>query len=141
MSEISGLLDVNEQVIIDSIEYLYKKTYKSLAINEHNNQDIIKPFINLIYAMFNKEKNDTFLPTWDITAKIHSLIRWNKKRKYQDNDRDDMGHTVTALPYFDYFFTERSFASLIRQAKYDEKYHCRVAWKYDEVLEIVNNIS
>lgn len=141
MSEIGGLLDENKQIIMDSIKYLYNEIYKSTIVNNSNEQNDIKPFINLIYHMFNKEKNDLFLPTWDITAKIHSLIRWDKKRKYKDNDRDDIGHTVTALPYFDYFFTEKSFASLIKQSKYNEKYHCCVAWKYNEVLEIVKNLE
>ncbi len=140
MSEIAGILDVNEQKISSWFEYLYREEHESSTINMDKNQKTCKPLINIIYHIFNKQKNELFLPTWDIMAKIHAMIRWDEKRKYRNNDSNDIGHIVTALPYFDYFFTERSFASLIIQTKYDKKYNCHVAWKYDEVLNVIKKL-
>lgn len=139
MSEIDGILDINESRINNSLKYL-KEENKSSTTNMDEILKTSKSLIERIYDLFNKQKNELFLASWDIMAKVHTTIRWNKERKYRDNDSHDIGHIVTALPYFDYFFTEKSFASLITQIKYDQKYNCHVAWKYDEVLEIVNVI-
>lgn len=142
MSEIAGILDVNQERVRETVWYLY------LQLQPDQRQDVrekkktdIQPFLNLIYYAFDQGKMEQYLPSWDVMAKLHAVIRWDTKRRYRTNDLDDIGHSMTALPYFDYFFTERSFASLINQVKYDEKYECVVVSKPDEVLRLLNALK
>ena len=142
MSEISGILDLYREKFNELLQHIYLEHFKKVeSIDPEDQQDYSNQVANIIYYMFDKQKNENFLPSWDIMARIHALIRWDKNRKYKDNDFNDIGHIVTALPYFDYFFTERSFASLITQSKYDDKYNCKVVWKYEDVLSELEEIG
>lgn len=140
MSEIAGLLTANKDRI--------KFTFSYFATNETNSkeqignepEDDIQPIINMIYNLFDNKKMDTYFPTFDIRAKMFSTIRWNKKQNFKVNDFDDIGHITTALPYYDYFFTEKSFSTLIKNVKYDKKYSCCVEWKTENILNILKQL-
>lgn len=140
MSEIAGLLTANKDRI--------KFTFSYFATNETNSkeqignepEDDIQPIINMIYNLFDNKKIDTYFPTFDIRAKMFSTIRWNKKQNFKVNDLDDIGHITTALPYYDYFFTEKSFSTLIKNVEYDKKYSCHVEWEPKEILNILKKL-
>lgn len=140
MSEIAGMLESYKDMI--------KNTFSNFATKETNSQsqignepeDDIQPIINMIYNLFKQDKMNVYLPTYDINAKMYSTIRWNKNQNFKVNDLDDIGHTATALPYYDYFFTEKSFTNLIKTTKYDRKYSCIVEWEKHKVLEKLNEI-
>jgi len=69
---------------------------------------------------------------------MNAVARWNKDRKYKDgNDTFDFLHVSSALPYFDYFFTERELSTMIKQRKLDEIYNCKVSSNIDEILEFL----
>lgn len=136
MSEIAGLLTANKDRI--------KFTFSYFATKEqigNEPEDDIQPIINMIYNLFDNKKIDTYFPTFDIRAKMFSTIRWNKNQNFKVNDLDDIGHITTALPYYDYFFTEKSFSKLIKEVEYDKKYSCHVEWEPKEILRILKNIS
>ncbi|MBU0923775.1 hypothetical protein KKG81_02710 [bacterium] len=140
MSEIAGLLTANKDRI--------KFTFSYFATNETNSkeqignepEDDIQPIINMIYNLFDNKKIDTYFPTFDIRAKMFSTIRWNKNQNFKVNDLDDIGHITTALPYYDYFFTEKSFSTLIKNVEYDKKYSCCVEWKAENILNILKQL-
>lgn len=132
MSEIAGILDVYREKISYAMKYLYQK--ENTEKKEKLSSDI-QPILNLFYGMFEQNKIGNLLPSWDIMAKLHASIRLDNNRKYRPHDLNDIGHICTALPYFDYLFTERSFGTLIQQIKYDSKYKCTVAWKPEDVLQ------
>ena len=83
---------------------------------------------------------DTYLPSLDIGAMLHAKIRWNKTQKYKQGDMDDIRHAITALPYYEYFFTERSLHNMIKECKYDEKYSCKVISQNTEILNLLESI-
>lgn len=76
---------------------------------------------------------------------IHSLLRNDSKRKYRVNDFFDIEHCCVALGYYDYFFTERSFFSIVthKLTELDKRFGLICEKKYDEanrvLLEIVKN--
>ena len=129
ISEIAGLLDVHKDKI--------KATFNRVT---DSREDEVKSILDILYSAFKKNKMATYLPSFDIPAMAHATIRWNKTKQFEENDLDDIGHTYTALPYCDYFFTERSFYTLIMQSKYNDKYSCIVAWQKKEVLDIIKSI-
>ncbi|KYJ85778.1 hypothetical protein [Sulfurovum riftiae] len=141
MSELSAILDLYREKFNNLLQHIHFEYFKVESIDSEDQQDYSNQVANIIYYMFEKQKNEIFLPSWDIMAKIHALIRWDKNRKYKDNDFNDIGHIVTALPYFDYFFTEKSFSSLITQSKYNDKYNCKVVWKYEDALSELKEIK
>jgi hypothetical protein len=135
MSEIAGLLTANKDRI--------KFTFSYFATKEqigNEPEDDIQPIINMIYNLFDNKKIDTYFPTFDIRAKMFSTIRWNKNQNFKVNDLDDIGHITTALPYYDYFFTEKSFSRLIKNVEYDKKYSCCVEWKAENILNILKQL-
>jgi hypothetical protein len=135
MSEIAGLLTANKDRI--------KFTFSYFATKEqigNEPEDDIQPIINMIYNLFDNKKIDTYFPTFDIRAKMFSTIRWNKNQNFKVNDLDDIGHITTALPYYDYFFTEKSFSTLIKNVEYDKKYSCCVEWKAENILNILKQL-
>ena len=66
---------------------------------------------------------------------LHAKLRWNKTQHYKQGDFDDIGHAASALPYYDYFFTERSLHNMIKECKYDKKYNCEVVSNTKETLD------
>lgn len=140
MSEMAGQLDIYRESIKNTFNKFATEETKSSHELGNNPEDDIQPIINMIYQVFAHEKMGKYLPTFDIGAKIHSTIRWNKTQKYKANDFDDIGHIRTALPYYDYFFTEKSFCTLVKNIKYDEKYLCTVAWEPEEILSMLNQL-
>lgn len=140
MSELAGILtEYKEQI---------KNTFSNFATIEtnskkqmgNNHEDNIQPIINMIYNLFDNKKMNTYFPTFDIQAKMFSTIRWNKNQNFKVNDLDDIGHITTALPYYDYFFTEKSFSTLIKNVEYDKKYSCCVEWKTENILNILKQL-
>lgn len=140
MSEISGVLDSYRDRIQSNFNEFVMAVDNSIEIESNNSFNDIHHILNVIYNLFDSEKMGIYLPKFDIAAKMHSEIRWNKNQPFKANDLDDIGHISTALPYYDYFFTERSFCTLVKNIKYDEKYSCTVAWKPEEILSILNQL-
>lgn len=140
MSEIAGSLDVYKNKIKNTFNKLATTMTESTEELGDSPIDDIQPIINMFYNLFKKNKLGTYLPSFDVGAMAHATIRWNKTKKFEKNDLDDIGHTYTALPYYDYFFTERSFYTLIIQSKYNDKYSCIVAWQKREILDIIKFI-
>jgi hypothetical protein len=140
MSEIGGTIDAYKDQIHQIMVSLFEQTTNS---RYHDTQGQMEPanlLANCIYNLFLHNKIDLDFPTIDIHAKLHAMIRWDQGRKYKSNDLHDIGHASSALPYCDYFFTERSLAALITTIHYDQKYTCTVAWKENDILNILQSI-
>ena len=77
------------------------------------------------------------LPSFEIRAGVHAAIRSDYNRKYKKGDVDDVNHATVALPYFDYFLTEKSLAHLIttKPLRYDQLFGCTVLSSADALTE------
>jgi len=136
LAELSGTLEAYIETIksISKIVIDNKAKKNNITIPTQDTTDI-QPILNLIYHGFREDKMSLYLPSLDIQAMLHAKLRWNKTQRYKQGDFDDIGHATSALPYYDYFFTERSLHNMIKECKYDEKYNCKVASNTKEVLE------
>ncbi len=82
-----------------------------------------KTLLRILSETFRQEKLGKQLPTVVIKSALHALVRWNMKRQFTGNDLHDFGHASAALPYFDYFATDKGLKHLItNELKYDQKY-------------------
>jgi len=65
---------------------------------------------NFIYNFFKLGKIKKKLPTIKIQSTLHAAMRWDRNRKFKDNDLLDIEHATGALPYWDVFLTEKAYA-------------------------------
>ncbi len=143
MSEIAGIVDVCKEDLADSMKYLFEKeTSGSLSSNELEDHGTAQLMSNMVCNLFRLNKIDKQLPTFNIMAGLHAAVRQNPKQNFENNDTYDFRHAAGALPYCDYFFTERPLTNLLTQKLlgYDKRYDCVVKWKVKDSLEILSNI-
>jgi hypothetical protein len=82
------------------------------------------------------------MPSVFAFATYQALLRWDRTRKYDDNDFYDIQHCSLALGYFDYLFTERSFYRLTMSslANLHEKFSLCLAMNAAEALAVLKNL-
>jgi hypothetical protein len=96
-----------------------------------------------IYNLFRLNKITTELSSYRITSGLYAAIRHDVKQKFDKNDALDIGHASAALPYCDYYFTEKKFAHLItqKQLSYDKVYNCKVSRNIKSAILILNELN
>ena len=143
MIEIAGSIDFYK----NDIEEVFKNVIDNKVKEEKNlfeekdkmlDTQVIQ---NMIYNIFKQKKMDLYLPSLDVGAMLHSKIRWNKTQKYKQGDFDDFRHATIALPYYDYFFTEKSLNNMIKECNYDIKYNCIVVSKNKQIIDILEKLN
>ncbi|OXB07787.1 hypothetical protein [Flavobacterium pectinovorum] len=139
LSELGGYLQEFEQDLNSYFEEFYFDETGN-KVSDQERQDVnYKSWKNMIYNLSKLKKLIDKLPSYRIFPEMNAVARWNTNRKYKDgNDTFDFLHVSAALPYFDYFFTERELRTMIKQRKLDEIYNCTVLSNIDEILEILN---
>ena len=141
LSELGGYLEVFETDLNDSMEYVFFLDYGRFPTDKEKENINPRHCRNMIYNLSKYNKLNNELPSFRIFPELNSSIRWNKDRKYKDgNDTLDFLHTSSALPYFDFFFTERELKTIIVQQKLDKLYNCKVESKETEILKIIDSI-
>ena len=143
LSELAGVLDLCIPIFEETMVYLFEKEkgYKPIA-NEVESNNPGKQIANAIYNLFRKNKLQVYFPTLVIGAGLHASVRWDVKRKFKKNDLHDLRHAQTALPYFDFFFTEHSLKDLVTRSHvgFDKKYDCEVISHPNEALKRAKGI-
>jgi hypothetical protein len=101
-----------------------------------------KMLTNLIVNAFHFRKIGDELPQIHIHAALHAALRWDKNRKYNVNDFEDIRHACVALPYYDVFCTERGLCHQISQKllQLDKVYGTKVLATDEEFLAHVNSV-
>lgn len=141
LSELGGYLEVFETDLNDSMEYVYFLDNGVFPTKEEKQNINPRHCRNMIYNLSKYDKLKTELPSFRIFPELNASVRWNKDRKYKDgNDTLDFLHASAALPYFDFFFTERELKTIIGQQKLDKLYNCKVESQPNEILKILNSI-
>lgn len=118
LSEIAGVIDLYKPLFEDTLAYLFEKeTGHTPSAEEVKSSDSGK-MANSIYNLFKLNKLGNYFPTLIIGAGLHASVRQDIKRKFKSNDMSDFRHAQAALPYYDYFFTERSLRDLVTRKIY-----------------------
>ena len=144
LSELAGILDFYIPDFKDIIQYMYQKETGHVPSKEElANDNSGQMLANLIYHAFRLKKITKELPSFRISAGLHSALRWDTKRKIKPNDIHDLHHAVSAIPYCDLFFTERSLKDLVtrKNLAYDKLYNCTIAAHLDEAIQSLKQIQ
>lgn len=87
-----------------------------------------RPWRNLVYWSFQKDKVGNQLPSYHIPAALYAASSWDAKRQLTENDVFDFYHAQLAIPYSDLFLTDSSLKALVcsRHLKLDEIYNTEI---------------
>ena len=140
LTELGFLLRREEARFESMFTYLFEKehgyTPKPEEVRATNPGRL---FANVVYNVFKLQKAGNHLPTIEIEAGIHAQLIYDRTRRYKANDIYDINHAIAALPYCDYFFTEKNLREFIirKNLAFDSKFNCIVvASVIDAVSEI-----
>lgn len=143
-SELAGMVDSYKPEFKDLMAYMFEKhTGSPPKLSELENSQSEQLIANMIYNLFKHKKIIDELPSFRIYPGLHAAVRWDKKQKYQANDLHDFRHAVAALPYCDFFFTEKRLCHLITQnmLRYDKLFNCMTLWKLNDVVACLEELS
>lgn len=89
-----------------------------------------------------KNQIELYLPNIYINTCLYTTVRWDSKRNFKPNDFFDFQHSRAALPYYNYFFTERPLKHLLKTRPYElhKKYSCIVESDLDKINTILTNL-
>jgi hypothetical protein len=133
LDELRGGLSVYKVTIEGFFSYI--KNYDMQLYTELCTKGI-KNTNDLLEIIFKDIKNDSigeYLPSFYIQLCLHTMMRWDKEREFKSNDFDDFSHASSALPYYDYFFTEKPLSLMLNSSQFN------LTKKYNKV--VLNNIS
>ncbi|MDQ6482421.1 hypothetical protein [Dyadobacter sp. LHD-138] len=138
LSELGGFIDLFQESLAEANRQSFHWDY-GIGSEDVQFSDIeLKLPGNMIYNLFKLKKVTNEFPSFSIFPELNAAVIWNKNRKYRDgNDTMDFFHAAAALPYFDYFFTERELATIIKQRKLDVTFKCTVESDVRNVLEAI----
>jgi hypothetical protein len=144
LTELAYILQREETTFDKMVLYLFEKEYGHAPRQEEvSSASAGYKFRNLIHAAFKQEKVGKKLPTFEIEAGIHAQLIYDRTRKYKPNDVHDISHAISALPYCDYFFTEKNLRELVikKNLGYDKKYDCAVVSSVRNAISVIEDTS
>lgn len=137
-SEIAGFFDACGGDIQAVFLQLYRESKPQGAMPSSEELAEKRTELATVFAnVFRHGKPGTSLPTAEISAGIHAYIRWQRQRGFQTTDFFDLNHASAALPYCDFFLTERFLGTALTRPplSFDDHYGCKVLWREREALE------
>ena len=138
LSEVQGVLDCYAKDFSEIMQHIFERDTGTRLDEQAKAKDPSGRWIaNAVYNAFRLNKVTTQLPTIRIGAGLHAALRWDRNRKYKANDLFDFRHAEAALPYCDYFLTERSLRHLLqdRNLQFGELFSCKVFSEPPEALD------
>lgn len=138
--EFFGMLDVSLPTIAQTLDGMAEQHFNRPASDADRavSKATARQFAAVLGHLFDKKHLGDFVPSFVIRAQLAAGVRWDKKRQYRENDFHDFSHAVAALPYFDYFATERSLAHLIStHLMLDRVHRAKVVKTSDELLAVI----
>jgi len=131
MSEVAGMVEAYKEDLADMMEFICdrkaEKTFSEQEIKKYRDETV-RLMQNAITNIFRFNKAGKMMPTIRISAALYAAVRWDKKQNFQDHDFYDFRHATAALPYCDFFFTEKRLAHLLTQnlLGFDKFYQCNI---------------
>ncbi len=142
-AEAKGLVDLYGGTAVDAMMSMANDdgiTLKPPSVLEQQEDE--KQWKNLLFFALRRNKARHALRTLHILASLYASLRWNKGRKFRDNDTLDFIHAAAALAYCDAFFTERSLCAMVtaRHIALDELFKCYVTADENDAIEFVSDL-
>ncbi|MBK9579809.1 MAG: hypothetical protein IPO40_22300 [Fibrobacteres bacterium] len=132
----------SENVLMENIAVYLMKKYPGEFKKTSSPSDVAMQLSVIIFSTFATKNNLIKIPFIDIESSIAADIHTDKQRPSKENDTYDKSHASAALPYCDYFFTEKNLESIINKRKKPLSlvYDCKTISSPNEVLSILQSI-
>ena len=141
-SELAGGLDALADVLRDPLVYPYSsKTGREPSASERMDTTLARQLARIIHDAYRKNTLGQQLPSLTIPARLHAAKRWDRSRKYRNNDIVDFWHAAAALPYCDVFVADNDLAALITSGtvQLDRLMECRVVSTAASAIEAIGS--
>ena len=140
LAEINGFFDVHREEICAAFAQLHHldrpNEQPATAADFQQNERVL---VNVLTNIFRFGKAGTGLPTAQIVAGVHAIVRWHQQRPFAAHDFFDMYHATAALPYCDLFLTERFLGTALTRPPLDMAKHfgTTVVWEEESALAAI----
>lgn len=144
LDEIYWHVDFISKTLNEAMNYMYEKqTGITVSKEKYGAHLSDKSFTNVVVNLFRFKKAGNNFPTLKVSAGVHAAVRLDTNRKFVANDYYDIRHAQAAIPYCDYFFTEKNLKHLLTMNKlsYDKEFSCEVISKPKDVLATLTKIA
>jgi hypothetical protein len=126
--ELRGVLDCYQDVFANVIHQFYEHhTGYAVTDDEKASDSSGATIASIMYECFRQGKITREVPTIRVAANLHAGMRWDANRKYKAHDSADIRHACAAVPYCDFFLTERSLCHLVadKNLQFDTIFPCK----------------
>ncbi len=143
LAEIGGFFDIHREELCLAFAQMHALTEPNAkpatAEDFRRNEQV---FVNVFSNIFRYGKAGTSLPTAQIVAGLHAIVRWHRDRPFRASDFYDIYHATAALPYCDVFLTERFLGTALSRPPLDLGRHfgTAVIWDEEAALENLRNL-
>lgn len=106
--EFQGTIEASSKIINQAITQFigWKYNTNSVELSKVEKREIINVFSN----MFRLKKIKQYFPSLQVFSGLHASVRYDKAKKFSQNDLYDFHHASSALPYCQYFITDNPLA-------------------------------
>lgn len=111
--EITGGLESHQEACEQIMERLCRVFGFDGGIGDTEREAGGKMLRGLVEAGVKAGKVRAEFPQLHINASLHAALRCDNRRRYKRGDCEDFRHAGSALPYFNYFLTEKSLCHLL----------------------------
>ncbi|RCH56873.1 hypothetical protein DJ568_03185 [Mucilaginibacter hurinus] len=125
-----------------SLEALQRKELFSTFSHAANsmNLSLHNVDLELQIARMGLEQIRTAAPFSFCYTGIYAALSRDKSRLNKPNDYYDISHASLAVGGCDYFFVEKSFSTMLKGLKFDQRFKVKIASDHAEILALVNDI-
>ena len=143
LAELEGILDLYKPNFQSLMVHLYESEIgRKVLPDEIASDNAGEMFFKLIYNAFRFNKITMEFPSFNVFAKMHAAIRWDKNRIIKPNDIYDIHHATDAIPYYDYFLTEHSLRNLVNNKNLGfEVFRCKTISDIDTAISELLQIA
>lgn len=140
LAEITGILQEYKKVFADIIVDEPQIEQQLVASFEKMGKLKEDYYLDAVFSHFYADHMFNELPVFHIVPILFAHIR-HKGIKYKGgNDTIDFLHASFALPFCDYFFTDKKLHLRIKEIKLDEAYNCTVEYELEKTIELLSSI-
>lgn len=141
LAEILGILQEQKSTFANTVidDPLIEKNYLTAFIKNGISKGDY--YLETVFKHFHENHMVNDLPVFHVVPVLFAQIRFKNIKYKGGNDTLDFLHASVALPYCDYFFTDRKLYLRIKETELDKKYNCIVEHDLKKAIELLDLIQ
>lgn len=140
LAEIAGILQEHKGLFADIIidePQIEQNFISSFRQKGKSKEDC---YMEAVFSHFYDNHMFKELPVFHIFPTLFAHIRFKGIKYKGGNDTIDFLHASFALPYCDYFFTDKKLYHRINELKFDSLYNCTVEYDLKKAMGLLGSI-